>query len=1188
MKLINSRLRARALGTTALVALGGLMLGANPADAACTSSAPLAGETVTCSGAVVDPVITGAAGVTVNLDPTADFNINDIYAIRLGNDGTVTLNGNAGSSARIYAIENDVVGIEGDDGLTVTLNADSQISIYGNDGALGIDGGSGSSVVLNGTSGLNVVGMSDYGVGIALEGPDSTVTLNGQSFVRTYSHDISIGIAVNGGGNTVTLNDSAYARGTSFYSLTDGMALGVAASGDGDTITLNGDSMVAARTIGDVADYAAGIFSIGADTVITLNGASEVRADIDNSFVYATGGMLVGGSGERTVTLNGASRVAVDFYDSTGYLALGIGFGNVAYPGGGGTLTLNGASRVDVDIEASNLYIAGGVVANSNDANIVLNNTSAIGVYLDDSSVFAATGLWAFGDDNMLTLNGASGVSLALYGSQSVIAAAAGLGDLLGVGPGFGGTGGTLTLNGTAQIGLEIDASDATAAFAALAFTDDATIVLNGASAATTYITDSTVEYAGGIYALGDGNTIVLNDFASVDVTVMPSADVTDFLSGIGVRGDGNDIVMNGASSVTLNGVSNAYAAAGVLLFGTGNTLTLNGNATVDVTPSVYAHGVYIYGGDGNTVVLNGSASVLGGSGSGIHAYDATGVTIALGRDASVSGAVGIHLDDTDDSNIRVAGAVAGTFAGIVIDGDNNTLTLDTGAAVAGGIYANGDNALELQGAGELDTLVAGFGNLAVNATGAWNLSNTLVLDDTFGPGAATLNSGATLVNGLLIAPGGVAVGAGATLGGNGVVVGDVVNFGTLSPGNSPGVLFVFGDFDFAAGSAFLLEADATGADLLIATNDVNIDPASTLHISHLAGVDGFDATIVIAGNAVNGTFGSVTGGAGALTYTPTTVSLLAMRPTSINGALVAGAQAGFAFLDALNGQARHGIGGAGRIWTTGIGEDGRRKSDGIGGAFDSKTYGGVFGGDVYSTGAASFGIAAGYLDTVAKTAGGGSSVGIEAWHLGAYGSWGVGNGFVTGAIGGAFQTQDAYRAVLAGGGLATATASPDAWSAGAGLVAGHAFPLEGNWMLTPTAHIAYQRLERDGYSETGGGTAAIRVGGQTAETLKAGIGAELGVEIGDPNARWSVRPVLRAGIGREMQLGDTTVGGAFLSTGAPFTATLDSRDQTVLTGGAGVDVAVGNGISGFLSWNGSNGEAGSTGAFTLGARLTW
>ena len=384
------------------------------------------------------------------------------------------------------------------------------------------------------------------------------------------------------------------------------------------------------------------------------------------------------------------------------------------------------------------------------------------------------------------------------------------------------------------------------------------------------------------------------------------------------------------------------------------------------------------------------------------------------------------------------------------------------------------------------------------------------------------------------------------------------------------------------------MEADATGADLLIATNDVNIDPASTLHISHLAGVDGFDATIVIAGNAVNGTFGSVTGGAGALTYTPTTVSLLAMRPTSINGALVAGAQGGFAFLDALNGQARHGIGGAGRIWTTGIGEDGRRKSDGIGGAFDSKTYGGVFGGDVYSTGAASFGIAAGYLDTVAKTAGGGSSVvhrGLAPRRL-----WFVGRRQW-------FRHRRDRRRIPDPGRIPRRSRrrrpgdrnrQPDAWSAGAGLVAGHAFPLEGNWMLTPTAHIAYQRLERDGYSETGGGTAAIRVGGQTAETLKAGIGAELGVEIGDPNARWSVRPVLRAGIGREMQLGDTTVGGAFLSTGAPFTATLDSRDQTVLTGGAGVDVAVGNGISGFLSWNGSNGEAGSTGAFTLGARLTW
>ncbi|MEX0838837.1 MAG: autotransporter outer membrane beta-barrel domain-containing protein, partial [Parvibaculum sp.] len=329
-------------------------------------------------------------------------------------------------------------------------------------------------------------------------------------------------------------------------------------------------------------------------------------------------------------------------------------------------------------------------------------------------------------------------------------------------------------------------------------------------------------------------------------------------------------------------------------------------------------------------------------------------------------------------------------------------------------------------------------------------------------------------------------------------------------------------------------------------------------------------------------------GGAGALTYTPTTVSLLAMRPTSLNGALIGGMDAGFAFLDALTGQARHGLGGAGRLWATGIAEDGKRNSDGTGGAFDSKTQGGAFGGDVYSEGAASLGVAAGYIDRAVDASGGGSSTGIKAWHVGAYGSWVAGNGFVTGALGGAFQSQDTNRAVLTGGVLSTATASPDAWSVGAGLVAGHAFALEGNWTLTPLAHLAYQRLERDGYSETGGGTAAIGVGSQTAETLKAGLGAELGLVIADPSAKWSVRPSLRAGIGREMQLGDATVGGSFLSTGAPFTATLDTRDQTVLTGGAGIEVGIGNGISGFLSWDGRSGDAGSSGAFTIGARLTW
>jgi uncharacterized protein with beta-barrel porin domain len=1188
MKAVGSQFRARVLGTTALVALGGLTLGTGSAGAACSNSTPAAGETVTCSGAVVDPVETVAAGVTVILDSTADFNINDIYAIGLGDDGTVTLNGDAGSSAQIYAASSEVVGIEGRENLSVTLNAASQVVASGIDSAIGIYGRSGSRIELNGTSSVAAdAPLGYYAAGILLDGDGSTVTLNNQSAVLGYGAEDAAGLLVNGDGNTFVLNDEAGILAIVTNSGVPGEALGIAMIGDDNSVSLNGDNTIIASVDDGFAEYAAGIFTIGRDTVITLNETSQVSAGLGNgAVVYAMGGILAGGPGARTITLNDAASVQVGAYDSFGYLALGIGFGNVAYVGAGGTLTLNDTSRVNVAAISSSAYVAGGVVANANDANIVLNATSAIDVYLDDSLVPFTTGLWAMGDDNLLTLNDASGVSVTLYDSQSFIVSAAGVGDIPGIG--VPGTGGTLTLNGTARLDLGIVLSDATAAFAALALTDDATIVLNGASSANTYVTDSSeVDYAGGVYATGDGNTILLNDSASVDVAVTPNVTVNVGLSGIGVRGDNNDIVMNGSASVTLDGFSSGYVAAGVMLAGTGNTLTLNGNATIDVTPSVYAHGVSLGGGTGNAVVLNGNASIAG-SGRGIYARNEADLTILLGQGTSVSGATGIQTSNATGADIRVAGEVTGTFVGIVLSGDGNTLTLDTGASVEGGIYAfAGENTLALSGEGELGTITVGFSHLNVDATGIWNLSGILALDDTFGPGAATLNSGTTLVNGVLQAPGGVTVGADGTLGGGGTIIGDVVNFGTLAPGNSPGTLAVTGDFDFGAGSVFEVEADATATDLLTATNDITIDPSSTVNIQFLGGVDGFDATILTAGNTLTGTFGAVTGGAGALTYTPTTVSLLAMRPTSLNGALTGGLEAGFAFLDALTGQARHGLGGAGRLWATGIAEDGKRNADGTGGAFDSKTHGGAFGGDVYSEGAASIGVAAGYLDSSIDASGGGSSTDIRGFHLGAYGSWSMGNGFVTGALGGSWQDQKTDRRVLAGG-LATASASPDAWSVGAGLVAGHAFPLEGNWTLTPLAHLAYQRLERDGYSETGGGTAAIGVGSQTAETLRAGFGAELGVEIRDPNASWSVRPALRAGIGREMQLGDATVGGSFLSTGAPFTATLDTRDQTVLTGGVGIDVEIGNGISGFLSWDGRSGDAGSSSAFTIGARLTW
>jgi uncharacterized protein with beta-barrel porin domain len=59
---------------------------------------------------------------------------------------------------------------------------------------------------------------------------------------------------------------------------------------------------------------------------------------------------------------------------------------------------------------------------------------------------------------------------------------------------------------------------------------------------------------------------------------------------------------------------------------------------------------------------------------------------------------------------------------------------------------------------------------------------------------SATVQSGLLSVNGMLTSPT-VTVNAGATLGGTGTIVGNVVNNGTVAPGNSIGTLNITGNY---------------------------------------------------------------------------------------------------------------------------------------------------------------------------------------------------------------------------------------------------------------------------------------------------------------------------------------------------------------------------------------------------------
>ncbi|MCL4204010.1 MAG: autotransporter-associated beta strand repeat-containing protein, partial [Pirellulaceae bacterium] len=212
-------------------------------------------------------------------------------------------------------------------------------------------------------------------------------------------------------------------------------------------------------------------------------------------------------------------------------------------------------------------------------------------------------------------------------------------------------------------------------------------------------------------------------------------------------------------------------------------------------------------GGLAGTVSISSGATLSGNgtvnapiSGSAGSAIQATGDGFTLGISTSTSGF------STDGS------LVVGSFAVTLLD--SNVATLGPSTTLAGGTLtaANGislsagDN---LTGYGHVNAAIAGnTGDITADTAG-----QTLVLGNGSASGLSgsnlTVVAGAsatiqdsngsalnnTLVDGTLNAPNGISIASGRTLTGSGTINGNVSGAGTFSPGTSPGVMTINGDF---------------------------------------------------------------------------------------------------------------------------------------------------------------------------------------------------------------------------------------------------------------------------------------------------------------------------------------------------------------------------------------------------------
>jgi len=306
------------------------------------------------------------------------------------------------------------------------------------------------------------------------------------------------------------------------------------------------------------------------------------------------------------------------------------------------------------------------------------------------------------------------------------------------------------------------------------------------------------------------------------------------------------------------------------LVVHSGSTGTITGTASTSVTTADIG-GTLDYTGSGGLSVttLNLADSAFTNNGTGT--VDITTLAVASGSTGTLGG--------TGDTSVTTLNLADSTLT------NNGTGTVSIGTAtVAGGstgvINGSGDIELttaDVDGTLTISSVLTGTGSLTKTGTGLLRLTGT----NTY-TGATTVDEGSLSVDGSVTSS--VTVDADATLMGTGTIFGDVINNGTVAPGNSIGTLTVNGNYTQNAGSTYEVEVNSAGqSDSLVITGTATLNGGT---VSVLAGSGAYDTTtlytILSATGGVTGTFADVTSNLAFLTpslsYDADSVSLTLTR----------------------------------------------------------------------------------------------------------------------------------------------------------------------------------------------------------------------------------------------------------------------------------------------------------------------
>jgi len=381
-----------------------------------------------------------------------------------------------------------------------------------------------------------------------------------------------------------------------------------------------------------------------------------------------------------------------------------------------------------------------------------------------------------------------------------------------------GGTTGALT--STLEIGV-VQSLDVTGALTVNPTGSLNMSSFNSLTVGGTFTNSGTVDLATGTGNTASVGALTNNSFliigGTLNLTNQPNG-ITDIVAGSIWVVDGT---INAGSN---NGLANLSSIEGVLNLGNGQTTTVTpSSGTLMVNSSSIGHSDLVLQ-SGTTLVVNGSLT--------------NSSRVSVGESE-------LAVTDTFTNN------------GVLELGSSGTISPShTTTANLGSLINNGSVTIDLAG---LTSVVANVGT--VTNMGTITIGSGTSLNLTNSGGSFVQTSGQTVVNGTLNSVPAVQI-QGGTLSGSGTINANVIMGGTISPGNSPGILTINGNYTQTAFGAYVAElaglTAGTGYDQLDVSGTANLD--GTLDVSLINGftVALGDSFILMKYDSETGTFSMV------------------------------------------------------------------------------------------------------------------------------------------------------------------------------------------------------------------------------------------------------------------------------------------------------------------------------------------